>query len=825
MTKLNIVKEFKILDLFCGAGGFSYGMHKNIHFKTAVAVDFNEKAAHTFKMNMPNTYVIHGDLRNAETKADIVKRSKAAGVNMIIGGPPCQGFSMKGKKLGLKDERNFLFLEYLNLVKDLQPEVFVIENVKSLLSTAGGWFRDEILSYIGRLGYKVNYGVLNAKNFGVPQSRERAIFICSKQIDIPLPIGDDNIVTVRDAISDLAYLTSGEGDFESDYITEPKSDYQRLMREGSTKLYNHKASNHSSVAIKKLAMIPPEKGKEYLPDELKGKQKFNTTWGRLSWDKVSPTIDTRFDTPSNGTNSHPELHRAITPREAARIQSFDDKFIFHGSKLYIRTQIGNAVPPLLGKAIADAIWNTYDDHIRFEKNSDNYENSLNDDYKKEHGIFYTDLELSRSVVKFLHIPTTASCIDPCCGAGSFVHMMHRAGVKDVYGCDFDLMTVSKCKELTGLTNIFCVDTIGREGKEVLDSIGHEAFDYLVGNPPYAPMVNDVTIDGDKKFVKLVTDSGNNLYIGAIYRTFELVKPEGIVSIVIPKNLLHISSYKKLRQRLLKDKTILSIIELGIHFKTVRGEQIVLTFMNKPTMNGKIKYYTYDKGIITYMSEVPQSFYSDEIIVFTSNLEVPIYNKLKDIKPKMKSVCKIPIRRGHSTDSDAVRGKQIRKYGLREQDLPTEGNQVFIQNIFSAESGIIATFGGNRKAAETVTIATLPNTDTAKYVLGLLHSRLCNYFLIRFAFNNSRLTIHTDAQYLNTIPVITNTLFYYEVIEIVKKMERAEYMSDVWFNLNEELNEVVYSIYGLLPKEKMYVETEIRKIHSMKWFGSSKSFEL
>ena len=247
-------------------------------------------------------------------------------------------------------------------------------------------------------------------------------------------------------------------------------------------------------------------------------------------------------------------------------------------------------------------------------------------------------------------------------------------------------------------------------------------------------------------------------------------------------------------------------------------------MNKPQTNSKIKYYTYEKGVITYMSEVPQSFYSDEIIVFTSNLEIPIYNRLKSIMPNMKKVCYTPIHRGHSTDADAVRGKQLRKYGIKDQELPTTGNQVFVQNIFSAESGIIASFGGNRKAAETVTIVTLPNTDSAKYILGLLHSRLCNYFLIRFAFNNSRLTIHTDAQYLNTIPVITNTLFYYEVIEIVKKMENSEYMSDEWFALNEELNEVVYSIYGLLPEEKMYIETEIRKIHSMKWFGNDKSNE-
>lgn len=355
------IEVFKILDLFCGAGGFSYGMHKNKHFKTAVALDFNEKAAETFKRNMPETDVITGDITNEDIKKKVIELSKERNVNMIIGGPPCQGFSMKGKKLGLEDPRNYLFLEYLNIVKEIQPEVFVIENVKSLLNTADGWFKDEILKYIAKLGYTVNFGIMNSKRFGVPQSRERAIFICSKSKNISLPTGNDEVVTVRDAISDLAYLESAEGDFKLEYITKHESDYQKLMRKDSTALFNHKASAHSSVALEKLSMIPPEKGKECLPENLWGKQKFNTTWGRLVWNEVSPTIDTRFDTPSNGTNSHPELNRAITPREAARIQSFDDKFVFYGSKFYIRSQIGNAVPPLMAEAIANKIWEMYID--------------------------------------------------------------------------------------------------------------------------------------------------------------------------------------------------------------------------------------------------------------------------------------------------------------------------------------------------------------------------------------------------------------------------------------------------------------------------------
>lgn len=347
---------FRMLDLFSGAGGMSYGMEQNANFVTKVALDFDAQALETFKHNMPGTEIVCGDISNDIVKDKVIKLCKKHNVNMIIGGPPCQGFSLKGKKLGLNDPRNFLFNEYLKFVEILQPEIFVIENVKALLSTSAGWFKDQIIAKVKAMGYYVKHGILTASDFGVPQARQRAIFICSKQKNIPLPQPTcKQVVTVRDAIYDLAYLNASEGDFEQEYITVPTSDYQKNMRAGSKKLFNHKASNHAEIAIKKLEMIPPECGKEHLPAELLGNQRFSGTWGRLKWDAVSPTIDTRFDAASNGTNNHPFLHRAITPREAARLQSFDDNFVFLGTKFYIRQQIGNAVPPLMAKAIADQI--------------------------------------------------------------------------------------------------------------------------------------------------------------------------------------------------------------------------------------------------------------------------------------------------------------------------------------------------------------------------------------------------------------------------------------------------------------------------------------
>ncbi|MDO5564020.1 MAG: DNA (cytosine-5-)-methyltransferase [Eubacteriales bacterium] len=329
--------EFKILDLFCGAGGFSSGIDKNKNMKTVVAVDFDKNAALTFAKNFPDADVIVGDITNKIIKEKIVKSALKNKVNMIIGGPPCQGFSLKGKNLGLNDPRNFLFLEYIEMIKKIKPEVFVIENVKNLLNSENGYFINEIKKRINKLGYILNYGVLNAKNFGVPEHRERAIIIGSLTRSINLPIGNNTIVTVKEAISDLAYLNSGEGENESEYINKSQSNYQKMMR-----------------------------AKISLPKELHGKQKFATTWSRLEWNNISPTIDTRFDTPSNGRNSHPVLDRSITPREAARIQSFNDDFIFYGNKTSICKQIGNAVPPLMAFEIGKAIESKYNEVNLYE---------------------------------------------------------------------------------------------------------------------------------------------------------------------------------------------------------------------------------------------------------------------------------------------------------------------------------------------------------------------------------------------------------------------------------------------------------------------------
>lgn len=372
--------KFKILDLFCGAGGFSKGMEYNKNFKTVLAVDFNNSALETFKKNFPNSKTFHGDISDEENQKKIIKIAKKNKVNMIIGGPPCQGFSLKGKNKGLDDPRNYLFIEFLKIVKELKPEIVLIENVKNIINSSKGFFIKEIKNNLENMEYIVNFSILNAKNFGVPQNRERAFIIgsLSKNVILPLKSDSNKKITVKDAISDLSFLNSGEGTFEQDYLLESKSKYQDKLRH--KKLYNHKATTHSDLSITKLKMIPPEGDKSSLPKKFWGRQQFSTTWSRLKWLDLSPTIDTRFDTPSNGRNTHPFLHRAITPREAARLQSFPDSFIFLGNKTSICKQIGNAVPPLLVKKIGQAINAIYEnDNSNLE--TDNFE-IYNDDSKR-----------------------------------------------------------------------------------------------------------------------------------------------------------------------------------------------------------------------------------------------------------------------------------------------------------------------------------------------------------------------------------------------------------------------------------------------------------
>lgn len=342
----------KVADLFAGVGGFSQGFIK-AGCEIAFAVEFDKEIAYAYKMNHPNTEVYADDI----CKLDIGEiKQRHPVIDIVIGGPPCQGFSQKGKRLSLDDPRNFLFKQFVRFVAAFKPKYFVIENVPNIITTSEGYFKKQIIREFCELGYDVCCGVLCASDFGVPQDRRRAVFIGQlEKLEVGLPIPNGSKTTIKEAIYDLPFIGSGEGKEVSKYDKVPFTEFQKELRGNEDVLYNHVATKHSRAAIEKLKLIPKGMGKEVLPKHLLTKSIYSGTWSRLLEDDIAPTITTRFDTPSSGRFTHPILNRCLTVREAARIQTFPDSFVFYGTKGSQMKQVGNAVPPKLAYVIANEI--------------------------------------------------------------------------------------------------------------------------------------------------------------------------------------------------------------------------------------------------------------------------------------------------------------------------------------------------------------------------------------------------------------------------------------------------------------------------------------
>lgn len=343
-----------MIDLFAGVGGLSLGFEQ-VGFEVVLANEYDESIAQAYIRNRKNPNMIVADITKLPIHETFGKYKGR--IKVIVGGPPCQGYSQKGQRKTIHDERNFLFKYFVDVVKEVEPDYFVMENVPNLLTAEKGYFKDELVKMFTNLGYVINAQVLCAADYGVPQNRNRAFIIGKRNADSPVAFPEkvEKRTTIWDAISDLAYLESGEGEEISTYSKNAMSDYQRIMRQNSESVFNHVATNHSKIALERLAMIPPKGGKEHLPPEHLTKSIYSGTWERMDAEDVSVTITTRFDTPSSGKFTHPYLNRAITTREAARIQSFPDDFHFFGTKTSQMKQVGNAVPPMLAKAVAKAI--------------------------------------------------------------------------------------------------------------------------------------------------------------------------------------------------------------------------------------------------------------------------------------------------------------------------------------------------------------------------------------------------------------------------------------------------------------------------------------
>ena len=317
-------------------------------------VDNWEDALLTFKHNHKNANVVHADLMEEDID-DVIEKCglKPGSVDVIIGGPPCQGFSISGKR-NPNDPRNRLYLSFVAFLRKMKPRAFVMENVPHLTAVGGGEICNTIVRELRESGYEVTYQILKASDFGVPQNRRRVFFVGVKSNDkfnFPKPQYGGNgrsYITTSEAISDLPAISLNDG---TPYPKLPESTYQEEIRRMSTGVFNHETIKHLDKTTNIISMVPDGGNYKNLPQRLWSTRKVNIAWTRLHSKRPSFTIDT-------GHNHifHYEYNRVPTARESARIQSFPDKFIFLGkNKASHLKQVGNAVPPRLAFAVAERL--------------------------------------------------------------------------------------------------------------------------------------------------------------------------------------------------------------------------------------------------------------------------------------------------------------------------------------------------------------------------------------------------------------------------------------------------------------------------------------
>lgn len=336
---------YTFIDLFCGAGGMSRGFEM-AGFSPVLAIDNWQDALDTYHSNNPGAATLCADLSNIDIPA-VQKQFNISKVDLIIGGPPCQGFSIAGKRI-IDDVRNKLYKSFVSFVEYFSPKVFVMENVPNILTMGDGIIRESIMDDFRKLGYTVQFKVLTASDYGVPQNRRRAIFIGYKKGEYSFPLlAVKEKVTASQALSDLPENSIHDG---SSYPCEAKSVYQKWARLDSVGVFNHEATVHNERTKSIIALVPDGGNYKNLPQELQNTRRVHIAWTRLCSFKPSFTIDT-----GHRHHFHYSYNRIPTVRECARIQSFPDNYIFLHSRTSQYKQVGNAVPPLMAKAIAESI--------------------------------------------------------------------------------------------------------------------------------------------------------------------------------------------------------------------------------------------------------------------------------------------------------------------------------------------------------------------------------------------------------------------------------------------------------------------------------------
>lgn len=342
------MKKIKVLDLFSGCGGLSLGF-KMAGFEISGAIDNDADSIQTFKKNFKKSKSLIKDI-NKINKKEIKKNFN--NIDVIIGGPPCQGFSNANRwQKEYNDPRNLLFLKFIEFVKIIKPKMLLIENVSGILSRSKGQIINNIKEILNENGYKVDYKLLNASEFGVPQIRKRVFIVGNRlsSIDFFENLKKRKKVTVKDAISELYALEEKD---EKKLNGKLDNNYIKYLRKKNSKVLNHDIVYPAKSTIEKIKHVKQGENWQSIPVKLFKNNRNNrhsSAFKRLKEDDFSVTIDTGN---AHSNYFHPIYHRIPTPREAARIQSFTDNFEFIGSRTSQYRQIGNAVPPLLSKEIA-----------------------------------------------------------------------------------------------------------------------------------------------------------------------------------------------------------------------------------------------------------------------------------------------------------------------------------------------------------------------------------------------------------------------------------------------------------------------------------------
>jgi len=346
-----------VIDLFCGCGGLSLGFEL-AGYNIVGGVDFNKEAIETFNTNFKNAKGVCCDLFKMDNSEILKTFGELKNIDVIIGGPPCQGFSSANRyKKEEDDDRNKLFFEFVKFVDLADPKAIVIENVRGIVTSNNGYAKDRIYEIFHSRGYKVNHQVLDASLYGVPQKRLRNFFVMTKSVEFDFNTmkKQDNIITVKEALEEL-YEFDNNLNAEKHLISiKPRTEYQKYLRNDDNILYNHEIKYPAEIVQERISHVQQGNNWREIPDELfdnKRKNRHSSAFKRLNEESTSVTIDTGN---AHSNYFHPIYHRIPTVREAARIQSFNDSFIFKGSRTAQYRQVGNAVPPLLSKAIAIAL--------------------------------------------------------------------------------------------------------------------------------------------------------------------------------------------------------------------------------------------------------------------------------------------------------------------------------------------------------------------------------------------------------------------------------------------------------------------------------------